>query len=189
MTIRIPDATTPATGTTLPEEPGLADFLPADVSSMPRQYVAVSSGALTSGNVYAARARVRKTRTYSKIRVFTGATAPSGLTDVRFGVWNDTASSKLAETANVVATVVAATTIYTVDLAAGVRLYAGQDVYIGGGFLGTTPPTIRGVALPSSAFSALPPVLAKQTTGWAGGALPSSLGSTSGACFWAELLP
>lgn len=188
MTVRILDATTPTTGTSIPESTFEAT-LSADVASMPRQYVVAAGAAAVSGTVYAARARVRKTATYSQLRFFTGTTAPSGLTDARFGVWDDTAAAKLAETANVSATITAATTIYTLTFVAPVALKRYQDVYIGGGFIGTTPPSLRGLSMASSPFAALAPVLAKQTTGWTTGVLPASLGSTSGLVMWAELLP
>jgi hypothetical protein len=59
----------------------------SDVATMGRHSIAASAGTVNSGSVYAARARCRKSQTFTQIRFFTGTTAPSGLTDVRAGVW------------------------------------------------------------------------------------------------------
>jgi hypothetical protein len=108
------------------------------------------------------------------------------LTDVRAGVWHGTTEALLASTANVSATVTAASTVYTVSLASPVTLKAGDEVYLGIGFLGTTPPTIRGNTGLADIL-ALTPKVSRRAAGWAGGTLPS-LTTDWSTIPWVELL-
>lgn len=185
--IRIPDATIRTAGTREPRREHRF-FMSADVATMPRELVAVSANAVASGRIAAGRAIVGRKGSFTKLRLMTGTTVPAGLTDMRYGVWDEAATTLLASTANVSAIVTAASTVYLLDLVAPVSLVLEQEVYIGGGSLGTTPPILRGIPLPASTpFAGLDPILARYVDGWAGGALPAALPSVAGSMPWAEL--
>lgn len=161
------------------------DTASASVSTLPRQQVGTSSGTISSGWNLAARARVTETKTYTKVRFCTGTTAPAGLTDFRGGVW-DASYNPLATTANSIAIVTAASTVYELDLAAGLALTEGQHVFVGFAVLGTTPGTYRGNAS-FSGINNLEPAIARARTGWTGGDLLAITTATS-AIPWFELI-
>lgn len=192
MSLRAPDATRQALGAALPSERPYEALIASECATMGVLDMAATSGAIGSGVIIAGRARNGRRTTYTKIRFYTGTAVPSGLTDVRLGVWDAAGAALLATTANESAAVIAATTMYTLNLAAPLTLLTGQDVYLGGGSFGTTPFAFRGVAFPSSAFTNRPGVAgphARLVTGWAGGALPAVIASVSGAMPWVELVP
>lgn len=162
------------------------DFPSSPVSTMSRLILDSSSGTITSGWNVGVRARVVTSGTYTKIRFCTGTVVPAGLTDIRGGVW-DSAQQPLASTANAVATVVAANTVYELPLTPALPLVAGQDVFLGFAVAGTTPPSFRGRAS-FSAINGIAPALALLRTGWTGGAL-LPLTSNASALPWLELVP
>lgn len=191
MSLKAPDATRQALGVALPDERPYEALIASACATMGPLDMAVSAGIIASGVIIAGRARNGRKQTYTKIRIYTGTTTPVSLTDVRLGVWDAAGAVLLASTANESAAVVAANTMYTLNLTAALTLLTGQDVYLGGGSLGTTPFVFRGVAFPASAFVSRTGVLgphARLATGWAGGALPAAIASNSGAMPWAELV-
>ena len=166
------------------------DIRSANVSSMSRMFASGTTGATTSGTVFGVRARCLVGGTYSKVRFSTSTTAPAGLTDVRVGVYSSDGSTKLAESANVVATVTAGSTKYEIALGSSIVLNTGDIVFLALGVIGTTPPTLRGQSIQSN-ITALTPVMSRSVSGWTtGNVLPASL-STAGTTivFWAELIP
>lgn len=162
-------------------------FISSPVSTLARQNVGTSTGTVASGTALAARAKTLTAGTYTKVRFCTGTTAPAGLTDFRVGVWNATDGTPLATSANVSATVTAASTLYEIALTSPLSLALGQEVYIGVAVLGTTPGTYRGNAS-FTQINDIAPSISKARTGWAGGTLMQLTSSYSGI-IWAELIP
>lgn len=180
-----PAGSTGPQGSTGPAGAGF-DFPSSPVSTMSRLILDSSSGTITSGWNVGVRARVVTSGTYTKIRFCTGTTVPAGLTDIRGGVW-DSAQQPLGTTANAIATVVAANTVYELPLTPALPLVAGQDVFLGFAVAGATIPTFRGRAS-FSAINGIAPVLSLLRTGWTGGAL-LPLSSNASALPWVELVP
>lgn len=160
----------------------------SNVSSMSRM-IASSNLTITSGTVYGVLAYAKTAGTFTKIRFATaGSTTPSGLTDVRLGVYNSS-NVLMASTANLSSTVTASSTLYD-NLALGtpVTTTAGQQLYLAIAFVGTTVPQVKG-ANPISGMSGLTPVLAKTSSGYTGGTLPSLGSAATGNVVWIELVP
>lgn len=145
------------------------------------------SDAVASGIVLASRAVVRKAGTYGNLVVVSGQAA-AAVTDLKYGVWNEAGDTLLASTAASQAIVTAANTRYQLALLAPVALTLGQVVYIGCGGVGTTIPHGKG-ANTSGAFATDPPVPARTSTGWAGGALPAVLSGVNARMSWYALRP
>jgi uncharacterized cupin superfamily protein len=160
--------------------------LSSDVTTLPRQFIGTTMGTIAGGQVHAARARCRRGGTFTKIRFATGTTAPSGLTDVKAGVWSTTNDTLLAATADEDATVTAASTVYTLNLTAPITLKAGDEVYLGVGFVGTTPPSVRGNTGLQDVL-ALSPKIGRRASAWAGGTLPTLTTDAFGIP-WVELV-
>lgn len=169
------------------------DIKTAEVSTMSRDVIGAATNTLTTALTYGARAVCKKSGTYTQLRFCTGSTAPGGTyTDCRVAVFNSDGTQKLAESANVVATVTAASTIYTISLGAGCTLNKGDVVYLAIGFIATTMPTLRGLATIISALSSLVPVLGRQSAaGWTTGNAMNATLPTAGSSVvpWMELLP
>lgn len=167
----------------------------SDCSTVPRELLSVAVGAPASGSIIFARAVCVKNGAFTKIRFATGSTTPSGLTQVRLGVWTPAAGAKQAETADLSATITAANTLYdNLALGSTVNLTLGQAVYLGIVFVGTTPPNLRGASqsgngVPGSSINALAPRLSGLQTGYASGALPDITSITDAANVpWIELV-
>lgn len=140
--------------------------------------------AVGGGEVWGCRAVCRTGGTFTKVRLRTGTVAPSALTDLRAGVWDST-GTKLIESANVSATVTAASTIYDVTVPS-VMLNSGDIVFIGAGSVGTSI-NYRGTGV-DAVLNAQPPTLAFLATGYAGGALPN-IGNARAVYGWFKLVP
>ncbi|HET7047861.1 MAG TPA: hypothetical protein VFI54_06275 [Solirubrobacteraceae bacterium] len=167
-------------------------FRSSDVSTLPWEITVKNTVTMTSGTVFVAPAVVRETRTYTRIRFAVGTTAPGGTyTDCRAGVWNLAGTSKLADTGDLHATVIAANTVYTVNLGSSLSLFAGQVVQVGVGFIASTAPNLVGLVMPTG-LAALAPLKGGSTAGWlTGTALPTTVtvNGNSATIVWAELLP
>jgi hypothetical protein len=162
----------------------------SSVSTMDRRVVAGTMGAMTSGTVYGGAVVAKTAGTFTQIRFITGTTAPSGTyTDMRASV-HDASGNVVQQTANLVATVTAATTVYTVALGSSVTVTPGQTVFLALGFIATTMPTIRGFST-ASALEAVTPIASMSKTGWTTGtAIPNfSAPSGSPSVPWMELVP
>ncbi len=158
----------------------------SDVSTMDRLFAA-SNLNLTSGSVYAIRAKARKSGTFTKIRFATATTAPSGITDIRAGVFNATTLVAVSQTANITASVTAVNTIVEATLGTPVTLTNANEVFLGISFVGTSL-QLKGSSIPSS-MATLAPAMSR-TGSWAGGvALGSAGGASTGNIIWMELVP
>ena len=157
----------------------------SNVSTMSR-LTASGSPNLTTGTLYGVLAYAKTAGTFTKIRFATGTVAPSGLTDLRLGVYNSS-NVLLASTANISSTVTAASTLYD-NLALGnsVTTTVGEQLYLAIAFTGTGL-SVKGSTL-TAGMSGLSPVLAK-TTAYAGGALPGLGSGATGNVVWIELVP
>lgn len=160
----------------------------ASIATMP-DLLAQAVSALTSGTVYGAVAFAMKAGTYNTIRFCTSATAPSGLTDVRMGVWNS-AGVLLGSTGNISASVTTINSLVEVGLTAGVVLTENQQVYLGLGWIGTAlgmrvSPMVGALVgtRTGRTFG-----LSRTASGYAGGALPALGAGTSGILPWMELI-
>jgi hypothetical protein len=132
-----------------------------ECETMARDPIQFSNLAFTGGNWLGHAAISRTAHTYTQIRFMTGATAPSGLTDVRCGVADTSVGNILQQTGNMASSVTAANTLYTFNLLSSLSLAAGQSVQLGMAVLGTTLPTVMGWTLTGkSAINSLAP---KQT--------------------------
>lgn len=159
----------------------------ADVQTLDRALARTDTANLTTGTVYAARAVVMRTASYSQIRFYTGSSTPNTLTDVRLGVWDDDGVTKLAETANVSASITVATTGHTFSLSSPISLVAGDEVFLGLGFIGTTL-NVMGKAGGNTSMQSLTPVLTRSASGWVTGVLPNLSAGTL-QWMWVELIP
>lgn len=159
----------------------------SDCSTMPRVVAPTSTNTLLTGRAEATLAVCLAAGTFTKIRFLTGSTTPAA-TNARAGVW-DSSGVKLGETADMQATVVAATTLYEIALASSVTLTRGQQVYLGAAFAGGTMPNLRGINAQASTVTALLPLLNRTQTGYVSGALPALSGGQIGAAHWFELVP
>ncbi len=157
----------------------------SDASTMSR-LLASSNCNLTTGTVYGILAYAKNAATFSKIRFATGTTAPSGLTDLRLGVYN-ASNVLLASTGNLSASVTSASTLYdNLALSSGITTTSGQQLYLAVAYTGTSL-SVKGTTL-ATGMAGLSPVCAK-TTSYAGGSLPSlGSGATSNVA-WIELVP
>lgn len=165
---------------------GLATMRSSDVYTLDRIMAATSLN-LTSGTVYAIRARARKAGTFTKIRFSTGSTAPSGLTDLRLAVFNATTMVAISQTSNIAATVTAANTVIEAALSTPVTLASGADVFLGLAYTGTSLQA-RGSSIAAS-MAALTPVMSR-TGSWPGATtIGSAGGSATGNIIWVELVP
>jgi hypothetical protein len=166
-------------------------FRGSNVSTIPWQLTVKNTVAGTSGSVFSMAAVVRETGTYSQIRFGIGTAAPGGTyTDCRAGVWNAAGTTKLADTGDLHATVIAANTLYTVALGSTLTLYAGQVVYLGVGFIASTAPNILGFIVPTGIMAATP-LRSGSTAGFTtGNPLPAAvnIGGNTSSMIWAELL-
>lgn len=157
----------------------------SNVSSMNR-LVASGNLNLTTGTVYGVLAYAKTAGTFTKIRFATGTTAPSGLTEVRIGVY-DSSNNLLASTADIHSTVTAASTLYdNLALSSSVTTTVGQQLYLAIAYMGTSL-SVKGVPL-ASGMVGLSPVLAKTTT-YSGGTLPNLGSGSTGNVIWVELVP
>lgn len=159
----------------------------SDCSTMSR-LIGIDSTALSTGNAYGVLAISQSSNTYTKIR-FATAGAPSAITALRAAVW-DSSGNPIASTADISATITTGPTLFdNLALATGAALTAGQSVYLGVAWVGTTL-TVAGVSSLAAANNALPPVLVRSATGYAGGAVPvlNAAGATT-RLIWAELVP
>ena len=158
----------------------------SDVSTMDRLFAA-SNLNLTSGTIYVVRAVTRKAGTFTKIRFATGSTAPSGITDIRAGVFNATTLVPVAQTANIAASVTAASAVVEAPLGVPVTLTTAGEVFLGLSYVGTSL-QVKGSSVPA-AMAALSPVMSR-TGSWTGGTVLGSAGGTApGNIIWAELVP
>lgn len=169
------------------------DFYPlraSDMGTLPRVLVTSSAGSFGSGNPIAMAAVAKASRSFTQIRFRTNSTAPSGTyTDCRAGVWAADGVTKVSETANAVATVTAASTVYTLALGTTVTVTRGDILYLGVAFIATSMPTICGIAGFASTLN-ITPVIARQGSGWTtGSTLPNLSSSNSAAMPWIELVP
>ncbi len=160
----------------------------SNVSTVSR-LLASTNLTMTSGTVYGVLAYAKTAASFTKIRFATaGNTTPAGLTDVRLGVYSS-ANVLLASTANLNGTVTASSTLYdNLALDTTVTTTVGQQLYLAIAFVGTTPPQVKG-ANPISGMSGLTPVLAKTSSGYAGGGLPGLGSGATGNVVWIELVP
>ncbi len=165
---------------------GISTMRSSDVSTMDRLF-ATSNLNLTSGSVYAIRAKVRKAGTFTKIRFATGTTAPSGVTDVRAGVFNATTLVAVSQTANISSSVSGANLVVEAALGTPVTLATGSEIFLGLGFTGTSL-QLKGATVPAP-MAALAPAMSRTGTYVAGSALGSAGGSATGNILWVELVP
>jgi hypothetical protein len=157
----------------------------SNVSTMGR-LLAASNLNLTSGTVYGVVAYAKAAGTFTKIRFATGSTAPSGLTEVRLGVYN-TSNILLGSTADIHTTIISASALYdSIALDTPITTTAGQQFYLAIAYTGASL-QVKGSALPAG-MSGLAPVLSKAAV-YSGGALPSFGGSANGNVAWIELVP
>lgn len=162
----------------------------SEVATLPNP-LASTTGTLATAVIYTVVARVRTAGTYTKARYCVASALTGPITDFKVGVWDAATSAVLATTANLSANTAAA--VYTVNLVSGVTLAAGAFVYLGFGGLGQTGGTVKvgsTVLLGAAALvGACGYPIGKNSTGWAGGALPTSLPGQSSILPWVELLP
>jgi hypothetical protein len=157
----------------------------SNVSTMGR-LLATSNLNLTTGTVYGVLAYAKTAGTFSKIRFVTGSTAPSGLTEVRLGVYN-ASNTLLGSTADIHATVTAASTLYdNIALGTPITTTVGQPLYLAIAYTGASL-QVKGSSL-AAGMSGLAPVLSKAVV-YGGGTLPPFGGSASGNLVWIELVP
>lgn len=157
----------------------------SEVSTMDRLQAA-SNLNLTSNTVYAIRARARMAGTFSKIRFATGPTAPSAVTDVRAAVFDVNTLAATSQTGNIAPQVISANAVVEAGLSVPIQLAAGQEIFIGLGYVGSSM-QVKGAAVPS-AMAALAPAMSR-TGVWAGGApIGVASGSASGNIIWVELV-
>lgn len=157
----------------------------SNVSTMNR-LIASGNLNLTTGTVYGVLAYAKVAGTFTKIRFATGTTVPSGITELRLGVY-DSSNNLLASTGDIHTTVVAASTLYdNLSLTSSVTTTVGQQLYLAIAYTGTTL-SVKGAPLASGVVG-LTPALAKTTT-YSGGALPNLGSGSTGNVAWVELVP
>ena len=97
--------------------------------------------------------RAKRTETINTVRLISGATAASGLTLFRVGIYSEATNGDLtlvASTPNDTALMIATHTAYNKALSASFAKVAGQEYAVGVLCVGTTPPSVAGVQLASS---------------------------------------
>lgn len=157
----------------------------SNVSTLDR-FTANANLNLTSGTVYGILAYAKTSGTFTKIRFVTGTVVPSGLTELRLGVYNSS-NVLLGSTADVHTTVTSASTLYdNIALDTPITTTAGQQFYLALAYTGTSL-SARGSSIASS-MSGLTPILAK-TTAYGGGTLPTLGSASTGNIIWIELVP
>ena len=158
------------------------------MASMPRSSIVGSTGSLNAF-IYSARAECLEAGTFNSIRLFAGATAPSGITAARAGVWLEDGTLEM-ETADFAASVLQ-NAIITQPLPSPLTLAAGDVRFLGGGVIGSTLPGWRGSSGLQAATLALAPILVRSRSGWAGTSPLLDLTITGGTGSWifAELIP
>lgn len=157
------------------------------VYTMP-DMMAQSALTLATGTKYGAVAFARKAGTYNNVVFCTGASTPSAVTDLKVAVW-DSSGTLLQASANVSGTVTVASTVYEIPLAAGVTLTAGQRIYIGFAFIGTTL-NVRGaagVAAMVGTRTGRTFTTARANGSWAGGTVTTLSTGGTGIIPWCEL--
>lgn len=162
-----------------------------EVETMPWQLIGSSagSGTFSSGGVYGARAVCRTAGSYQHVSIYTGATAPSGLTDARVSTHNVSDGSLRQASANLSSVIVAASTVYTVSLAVADTLTLAQECFVAAGFLGTTPPTVRGIAGVAAVMAVGSVVKTRYVTGWTGGNPITLTSQNGGVVPWLAMTP
>jgi hypothetical protein len=157
----------------------------SNVSTMGR-LLATSNLNLTTGTVYGVLAYAKIAGTFTKIRFVTGSTAPSGLTEVRLGVYN-ASNVLLGSTADIHTTVAAASTLYdNLTLDTPITTTVGQQLYLAIAYTGASL-QVKGSSI-AAGMSGIAPALSKAVV-YSGGALPPFGGSASGNLAWIELVP
>lgn len=157
---------------------------------MPRLITNTQGVAATSGAIYVGRAVARTAGAFTKAR-WASATSggASGITAARLGVWDDS-NVRLADVA--LSTTAAAGTLFdNIALGSTVNVTAGQVLWLGIVFVGTTPPIYRGWQ-GHGQMGQLTPIVSKVQTGYSSGALPNPLvPAAGGSSFvpWIELVP
>jgi hypothetical protein len=159
----------------------------SEVSTMPRM-LTISNLAHTSGVVAGWEAYCEAAGTYTKIRYIVGATAFSGVTEFRVGVW-DPDGTLLAESANLGDK--ALNTVHEGLLGgAGVTLTLGQRVILGIAAVGGTMGTFRGLNIAHSQGLSFGTRPARSKGGWAGGTLGTLPDAgTLSSMYFLELIP
>lgn len=156
----------------------------SNVSTLNR-VMAGSNLAPSAGTVYGVLAYAKTAGTFTRIRFCTGTTV-TALTEVRLGVYN-ASNVLLASTANVSATVSAASTLYDdIPLDTPVTTTVGQQLYLALAYTGTALNT-RGTVV-TGGMAGLAPQLVK-TTAYSGGVLPALGSGVSSNLIWIELVP
>lgn len=156
------------------------------VTSMDRM-LASSNLNVTSGSIYAVRVIVRKSGTYSKIRIATGPTPPSGVTDLRLGIFNATTLVAVFQTSNIAASATGANAVIEASLGSPATLNVGDELFLGVGFVGTSL-QLKGASIPVP-MANLSPMLSRTGSITTGNSLGTVGGTATGNIIWIELAP
>jgi hypothetical protein len=112
-------------------------------------------------------------QTISNISVCTSATAASVPTHYAFGLY-DTLGNLCCSSADQLATAMAAQTLYTFAMVTPYKVATSGFYYVAFGFVGTTVPTLKGVARTDGTLAGTAPSLCGVTsTTYASGTLPA----------------
>lgn len=159
----------------------------SDVFTMPDSE-ANGSFNLTTSTMYGALAYALKGGTATGMRICTGGTAPSGLTDVRLVVVNS-AGTVVAQTANIAAAITAASALIDQDFVTPFNYTERSAYYLAVAFQGTTL-NLRGISGVGALNGprGLRTLATTRTAAYpTAGTIPTLTTGTTGSWIWAEL--